>query len=149
MRCECVQELILTDYMDRALNEKLTREVDAHILSCAVCREFKRVAEEKASQPFKTVRSAEVPSYIWERVKSQIIAEAAGRTDILKNIFWSLGRITKPAVVFAAAAAVIIAVLIARPIAQTRAVNEYMAEQVDFMMQLDIVETNGNGELFY
>lgn len=149
MRCERVQELILTDYTDRALDEKLAREIDEHIRSCDACREFKRAAGESAVQPFRAARSAEAPSYIWERVKQKIAAETPARVGILDNIFWSLGRIPKPAVAFAAAAALIIAVLIARPIAQTRAANEYMAEQISFMMQADIIEGNGNGELFY
>lgn len=156
MRCERIQELILTDYMDKTLAEKLAREVDGHILSCGACREFKRVAEEKVAKPFKAAQSAKAPSYIWERVKQEIATESAespgvftGAADIIRNIFWSLGRIPKPAVAFAAAAVVIIAILVARPIAQTRAANEYMAEQIDFMMQADIVEANGNGELFY
>jgi len=155
MRCERIQELILTDYMDKELGEKLTREIDGHIRSCAACREFKRVAEKKTVQPFKAVQSVEAPSYIWERVKQKIAAESAGRSgalagaaDIIRNIFWSLGRIPRPAVAFAAAAVLIIAGLVARPIVQTRAANEYMAEQIDFIMQLDIAETNGNAELF-
>jgi anti-sigma factor RsiW len=152
MRCEKIQELILTDYMDRELAEKGVREVDAHILSCAACREFKRLADRKAAQPFKAAPSVQAPSYIWERVKQEITVEhpgmLAGAADIIRNIFWSLGRIPKPAVAFAAAAVVIIAILVARPIAQTRAANEYMAEQIDFMLRVDVVEANGNEELF-
>jgi predicted anti-sigma-YlaC factor YlaD len=127
--------------MDRALDEKLTREVDAHILSCAACREFKRVAEEKAVLPFKAAQNVEAPSYIWERVKQSIYAQPEPERR-LRILF-------RPALAFAAVAAMIIAILVARPIAQTRAANEYMAEQIDFMMQADIVEVNGNGELFY
>lgn len=155
MKCERIQGLILTDYMDRELDEKGVREVDGHILSCAACREFKRVAEKKAVQPLKAVQSAEAPSYIWERVKQKIAAESAersgvfaGAADIIRNIFWSLGKIPRPAVAFAAAAVLIIAVLVARPIAQTRAANDYIAEQMDFMVRLDMVETNGNGNFF-
>jgi predicted anti-sigma-YlaC factor YlaD len=141
MRCERIQELILTDYIDKALNEKIVREIDAHILSCAACREFKRVAEEKVVQPFKAVQSAQVPSYIWERVKQSIYAQPEPKRHY-RILF-------RPALAFAAVAAMIIAILVARPIAQTRAANEYMAEQIDFMMQVDIVEVNGDGELFY
>jgi anti-sigma factor RsiW len=152
MRCERIQELILTDYMDKELDEKLVREVDGHILSCAACREFKRVAEQKAVQPFKavpsTAASAQAPSYIWERVKREVAREGTGRTGILENIFRYLGKIPRPAVAFAAAAVLIIAVLVARPIAQTRAANDYIAEQMEFMVRLDMAETNGNGNFF-
>ncbi len=138
MRCERIQELILTDYMDRELDEKLVREVDAHILSCSACREFKRLAVQKAAEPFKAVQGAQAPSYIWERVKQEIFAEPERRSVIH----------FRPVIAFAAAAVVIIAIFIARPIAQTRAANAYIAEQIDFMMKVDIVEANGNGELF-
>lgn len=152
MRCQRIQELILTDYMDKELGEKRVRQVDAHILSCAACREFKRIAQEATSQHFKAVRNAVPPPYIWERVKQGIAVEHsgmfAGPADIVRNIFRFFGRIPKPAVAFTAAVVVIITLLVARPIAQTRAANEYMAEQIDFMMKLDIVETGGNGELF-
>jgi predicted anti-sigma-YlaC factor YlaD len=138
MRCERIQELILTDYMDKELDEKLVREVDRHILSCAACREFKRLAVRKAEQPFKAAQPQEAPSYIWERVKQEIFAEPERRSIIH----------FRPAIVFAAAAVVIIAIFIARPIVQTRAANAYIAEQIDFMMRVDIAEANGNGELF-
>lgn len=156
MRCERIQELILTDHMDGELSEKMAREIDEHVRICAKCRDFKRIAAGAAAEPFKLTRTTEAPSYIWERVKQKIAAEGAessgilaGMADIIRNIFWSLGKILKPAVVFAAAAAIIIAILIARPIAQTRAANDYIAEQMDFIMKLDVAETNGNGNFFY
>lgn len=150
MRCERIQELILTEYADRVLDEKSMSEVDSHIRSCALCKEFQRLAEKTALRPFRGIRRAEPPSYIWERVKQGISAEEPGSPgiglgSIPEKIFLWLGRIPKPAVAFAAAAAVIVAVLIARPIAQTRAANEYLAEQIDFMMQLDAGDVNGNG----
>lgn len=155
MRCERIQELLLTDYIDKTLNEKLSHQVDEHIRTCLKCGEFKSAVINKATGPFRLVRAEEAPSYIWERVKQKIAAESAersgvfaGTSDIIRNIFRSLGRIPRPAVAFAAAAAVIIAVLVARPIVQTHAVNVYLAEQMDFMMKLDIAETNGNGNFF-
>ncbi len=148
MKCERVQEVILTDYIDKALDERLAKEIDRHILTCADCREFKSIAIEKAVKPFKKVQEAQAPSYIWERVKGRIAADHTVETKhsgILKDIFWSLGRIPKPAVAFAAAAAVIIAIFIAWPTDHSRGANAYLADQMDFMLKLDMVEANGNG----
>ena len=56
MRCERIQELLLTDYTDTEASEALRGEVAEHLASCASCRAFARTVSEKAVMPFKTVR---------------------------------------------------------------------------------------------
>lgn len=152
MRCERIQELILTDHMDKELDEKGRREVDAHVSSCASCRQFQREALKRASEPFRLAQAEEAPSYIWERVKRRIAAGAAEEPGLLLNtagllrrVFSPLLKIPKPAIAFAATAAIIIAVIMARPATNKYGAYEYLNEQMDFMTSLDLAEANGNG----
>ena len=151
MRCERMQELLLTDYIDGELDEKLRRDVDEHVHLCASCRELKRAILERSDQTRKAAVVEEPPAYVWERLKAKILAEPvarrgvlSGAADSIKEAFSVLARIPRPALAFAASALVIMAFLVARPSADA-GVNAYLAEQMDFMTRLDTAEGNGNG----
>jgi hypothetical protein len=60
-------------------------------------------------------------------------------------VFSPLLKIPKPAIAFAATAAIIIAVIMARPATNKYGAYEYLNEQMDFMTSLDLAEANGNG----
>ena len=151
MRCERIQELLLTDYTDTEASEALRGEVAEHLASCASCRAFARTVSEKAVMPFKTVRPEEPPSYIWQRIRESVVSVPAKRSpsflpeaaEIIKNVFAGMIRIPKPALAFAAAAMVILAVLVTRPLMQERALNEYLDDQMTFLAMLETDESNG------
>jgi len=150
MRCEEVQELILSDYMDGELGDERRRDVEAHLGDCEACREFKAAAFARAGATLKEAPRADAPSYIWERVKQKIAAQAAERSnirmsaaDLMGKMLSSLARVPKPALAFAAAAVVIIAVILAIPSNGNRGLNDYLGEQVNFMAKLDADDTNG------
>jgi len=151
MKCERIQELLLTDHMDGELRGALRREVDEHVRSCASCGEFARAALISAS-PLKAAGKEEAPSYIWHRVKERIVPGREARAGVMRDIAEFIGRsraplamIPRPAIAFAAAAMVIIAVLAARPIVRDRAADAYLNDQMSFMISLDAEESNGSG----
>ena len=153
MRCERVQELLLTDYTDDRLDGALRREVAGHIKSCGVCRDFERAVREKAVAPLKRAEKMEPPAYIWERIRREVSAEKrpaidvygalAGAAGTLRRGLEALTRIPKPALAFAMVAMLIIAVALARQPIERRFLNNYLNEQIEFMAGLDTF--NGDG----
>jgi len=149
MRCERIQDLILSDYIDGQVDESNRRLVAEHIEGCSACREFEAAVRAKAVEPFKDARKAEVPVYLWEGIRRKIAAE--GRTTgVLTGVAMTLRRglegllrIPKPAVAFAFVAVLIIAIVIAQPYFEKGAIDNYINDQVDFMANLDSDDANG------
>lgn len=148
MRCELIRELIFADYTDGELSGQFRQQVDEHIRSCASCAELVKRVREEAVAPVRNAPKEEPPPYLWARVKERIAAEVEQRAEaggLVARLLRGLSRIPKPAVAFAAAAAVIVAVLIARPVLNARSADAYISEQVEFMTRLGSPEANGNG----
>jgi anti-sigma factor RsiW len=150
MRCELIRELIFSDYTDGELGSRFRSEIDAHIRTCAACAELARKVAEEAAAPVRSAARVEPPQYLWERVKARVEAEESARRgaagaagELLWRSLRALQRVPKGAVAFAAAAAVIIAVLVARPMALTRTADEYISEQMEFVTSLGAQEANG------
>lgn len=151
MDCRRIRELVLTDLADGELNENMRREVAEHIGSCASCEEFRRTVSEKALGVFRMAHRQEPPAYLWSRIREKVVSGASRRQGALDrfieaigSIFSALGRLPKPALVFAATGVVIIALVMARPLIRDHAANIYLAEQAEFMARLDTAESNGN-----
>jgi len=152
MKCEKMQELILTDYADGELDTDARLDVEGHIRACASCRQLEAVMRQKAREPLEHLVREEPPAYIWGRVK-QAISSGPVRPygvfedarELVGRIFMSIINIPRPVVAFAATAMVIIAIMIAQPIAERRAVDEYLGEQISFIASLDTDDANGDG----
>jgi predicted anti-sigma-YlaC factor YlaD len=139
MKCELIRELVFSDYTDGELGGRFRSEIDEHVRSCASCAELVKRVREEAVEPVRSAPKAEVPPYLWARIRERIASEVEERSNAGGLAGWALralSGIPKPVVAFAAAAAVIIATVIARPIVQTRAANEYIAEEVEFIASL-------------
>ena len=152
MKCEKVQELIITDYADGELRPEARLEIESHIRVCEACRQFEAVMMRDIREPFaRTVKEA--PSaYIWERVK-QAVTSVPGKPDgifgsareLIGQVLLNLSKIPRPVAAFAATAMVIVAIMIARPTSDRSAVDEYLIDQTIFIASLDTAETNGYG----
>ncbi|MFH1655667.1 MAG: hypothetical protein ABH954_03550 [Candidatus Omnitrophota bacterium] len=143
MNCEKIKDLILTDFSDGRLNEKLQKHISEHLNSCKNCQEFAQAVQKMTIEPFKKAKRTLAPEYLWQRIKDKISAQEpkpafTGLLDNLRVIFHS-----KPALALATIAAVIIiaAILFRQPI-NGNEVNIYLNEQIDFVSYLG---ENGNG----
>lgn len=143
MNCQKIKELILTDFSDGQLNEKLQKQVAEHLDSCKACREFALAVKKTAIEPLKKAGKISAPDYLWYRIKDKIIAEekkpaSAGLLDNLRAIFHP-----KPALVLATVAVVIIiAAILFKFSLNGNKVNIYLNEQIEFVSYLG---ENGNG----
>ena len=146
MNCKEIQELIMTDYIDGEIEEKLEKEVREHLKSCSRCQEFEGSLRKEAIEPFKKVEPVSPPEFTWSKIKRRIEEEKtkgwlAGLGDGLRAIF----TIRKPAVAAATIAVVIliIAVIFTQlPFSRRNGLNEYLAEQAEFLSYLDKEETS-------
>ena len=79
MDCKRIKELITTDYIDRELDEKLMKEIAAHLRVCKECNAFEVSLRKAAIEPFKNIKEIRPPEYLWERIKENIEKENTGQ----------------------------------------------------------------------
>ncbi|MBM3248701.1 MAG: zf-HC2 domain-containing protein [Candidatus Omnitrophica bacterium] len=143
MNCEKIKELILTDFSDNRLDEKLKSQVNAHLSSCAGCREFAQSVNKIAIEPFKSAQKENPPDYLWYRIKERIGGEKP--QPALSGVFEGLQMFFHPKPAFALATiavVIIIASVMFRPYLRNKQANLYLNEQIDFVSSLG---QNGNG----
>jgi anti-sigma factor RsiW len=150
MNCKMIQELIITDYVDGEAGHDLRREVEAHLGSCSTCRQFEKAVREVAVKPFKGMPREEAPAYIWNRVKEEISLQKSPALtekvlEALHGFASAILRIPRPALAFAAAAAIIVAIVLARMPSTNNSLDSYLAEEAEFIASLDLDEGNGFG----
>ena len=76
MKCNDIQELILTDYLDGEIHPDVKKQVDGHIAGCQLCREFLAVSRQVTEQPFKHSQPKfENQQEIWQKIKFKIEEE--------------------------------------------------------------------------
>lgn len=114
MKCDKIQELILTDYLDGQINEEQKTDIEKHLASCADCKEYGVVARETTITPFNNAEKLSPPEAIWDKVKDRIENEQLQEgTNPFANLISSIKSvlyIPKPA--FAVAAVSIILLII-------------------------------------
>jgi len=147
MNCKRTQELIMTDYSDNEANDALRKDVERHLNSCNGCRDFKRNLEEAAIQPFRTTEKVKPPDFVWNRIKENITSEKEEKRNVLFNLrdsLYNVFAVRKPAfAVTAVIVTIIIALFLARPpFNGTKLVNNYVGEQIEFLILLDVNATD-------
>lgn len=151
MNCKKIQELLMTDYIDGELNEKMQASILEHLATCDRCKRFEENLKEKVINPLKTVEK-QYPSYfVWENIKNRIMKDrqsVSEKIDVavtskLSSIFKTL----KPAfAVPAIAIAILVIIFVARPpLMSNGKLDAYIAEQTEFIINLDSSEIDING----
>ncbi|MBF0505128.1 MAG: zf-HC2 domain-containing protein [Candidatus Omnitrophica bacterium] len=92
-KCEYFKDLLLTDYIDGELAQKIKLELDNHLLVCPDCRVFAQEVKKRTVQPFYNVSAQPVPGVIWETVRERIAGKQEQYNPLeefirgLKNLF--------------------------------------------------------------
>ena len=145
MNCEKIKELILTDFSDNRLDEKVKKQVNAHLNSCVGCREFAQSVNKIAIDPLKRAEQENPPDYLWYRIKERIGGEKP--QPALSGVLQNLQVFFHPRPAFALASiavVVIIASVLFRPYLRGKEINLYLNEQMDFVSSLG---QNGSSEI--
>jgi len=146
MNCKKIRELIMTDYLDGEISQRLKEEVEKHLSSCYRCREFKQTVMKEAVEPFRVSGENKPPDYLWYRIKDAIAAkEEKEAVSVFRRmrIFWEhIFSFPKPVFALATISAVILTavVLTKLPLNNQKTVNKYLEEQLDFLVNLDVDE---------
>ena len=150
MRCKKVQKLILSDYIDGELNERLKKKVDKHLSACTECRKLYETVRMTTTNTLKQAGNVQPPEEVWQNIKGKIEQpEKESPIDIFIDRVHSLLIIRKPA--FAVITAVMMIILVVGifmrvSVNRRAALNSYLEEQVSFLNYLG----NGNGtDYFY
>ena len=75
MNCERIQELILTDYLDKELNPSTAAQVEAHLSFCTECKEFLNAAKQTVSPLSFAPKQEFDQEKVWQNIKEQIESE--------------------------------------------------------------------------
>ncbi|MCP4267614.1 MAG: hypothetical protein GY777_18960 [Candidatus Brocadiaceae bacterium] len=138
MKCDKVQELILTDYLDGQINEELKVGIEKHLTSCTDCKEYERVARATTVTPFNNMERLSPPATTWVRIRRQIEKEELpqGRTNPFANLIGGIKSLLytpKPAFAVAAAATVILVIVTVIKLPSEKIVKLSTEEQIECM----------------
>lgn len=146
MNCKRIQELLITDYSDGEISERLKRMVERHLSICNECRQFEQAVLKTTIEPFKKAQKIKPPNYVWSQIKETIIKEKSRQPERvlvnLRDFLYRILYIPKPAFVIATAMVVIlVAIIVTRmPFDNQKMVNGYLEEQMVFLSYLDTDE---------
>lgn len=86
MKCNEIQDLILTDYIDKEADKQLSAEITQHLKHCQACREFLQIAEAAVIKPFESLNREQPGEEVWQNIKSQIdLDEDAAEEGLLSR----------------------------------------------------------------
>ena len=148
MNCKRIKELITTDYIDRELDEKLMKEIAAHLRVCRECSIFEESLRKAVIEPFKNIKEIRPPEYLWERIKEDIEKENTkqeqGLFVYIRNYLQPVFAISSP--IFAATAVIIVGIILGVilkvSLNSQHQITGYLQDQIDFISSLDVNSSN-------
>ena len=152
MKCDKIQELILTDYIDGQLDSSAKQDIETHLRECSKCREF-LLAAEKTTIPFNELDKVRAPEHIWQAIKSAIEQK---RQPFVSNVVVDFVRNIKSFIILPKPRLAIISALVMIVLAtviagqnlsnKTMIIDDYLSEQVLFLESLNQGAINGDSE---
>jgi predicted anti-sigma-YlaC factor YlaD len=148
MDCKRIKELITTDYIDRELDEKLMKEIAAHLRVCKECSVFEESLRKTAIEPFKNIKELKPPEYLWKRIKENIEKENKRQEEglfvYIRSYLQSVFAIPRP--IFAATAVIIVCIILGiilkGSLNSQHQITDYLQDQIDFISSLDVNSSN-------
>ena len=142
MKCDKVQELILTDYLDGQVNKEQKTNIEKHLASCVLCKKYELAARETVITPFNNTEKLSPPTATWDKVKNQIERERRQErtnpfADLIRGIK-SVFYIPRPAFAVATVAIILItiATVIILPSDKQKIVKLSTEDQIECMTYL-------------
>ena len=148
MNCDKIKDIIVTDYLDKEVNEKILRSIESHIKECRSCCQFENRLKLKAVDPFKELKVSAPVNSVWVNIKNNIKHDQRLQAEGLLAVFIHkvgvLFSIKRP--VFAVLTLmVVIAVGTFFMRSKLNNVNEsdtnireYLNEHIEFLTELDL-----------
>lgn len=87
MSCERIKDLILTDYIDGAMNENVQKLFDQHLSVCPDCKEYLSEVRQTVVNPFQKTESVSLSQdRIWLKIKDEIEIQPSYKEKYRFNI---------------------------------------------------------------
>jgi anti-sigma factor RsiW len=118
MKCERIQDLILTDYLDGQLSADQARHIDGHLAQCAACAAFAQTARAAAFEPFRHAGMLTPPDAVWMNIKESIAVQEE-RSNVFAELWEkvrSLSAFPKPAFAVATVLALLLGTAVFNPV---------------------------------
>ena len=150
MDCKKIQELIMTDYLDREASATVTNQIKAHLAACADCAAFERTVLRTAVEPLKNIEPVQPPAQVWQRIQEAVKKEqpvyAVSFLDRLFDFLRESLIVRRPAYAFATVFTVILVTVVyfRSPFRQQMLVRDYLSQKSAFMVAMNKAP---NGEL--
>jgi len=141
MKCKKIQRLIITDYIDKEINNELENEINSHLKICNKCKKLEYTLKKIAIMPFREQNRVYPQEKTWDRIKEAIEKQQEQKKysfiDIIDNLNLILHS-PKPAVVVATLTLFIfiISAFMSLSFSNRRIVNIYLNEQMEFLTYL-------------
>jgi len=149
MKCAKCKELIMTDYADGELDQKLQKEVTAHLETCAGCRGLKEALLKKAVEPLKSALKVKPPEFIWQNIRERIISEeepdAQSALSVLRERLNRIFAVPKPVMATAAVILIVFVLVVGGLSIYRQPANDYSAAESEFF-STEFGEYNGNAD---
>ncbi len=146
MNCEEIKDIIVTDYMDKEVNEEIARSIESHISYCSGCHQFANTLKLKAIDPFKGLKVSIPADSVWINIRNNIKQEQKFQDEGLFTVFMhkvgTIFNVKRP--VFAVLMFMVV-FAIGTLFIRTKLNNEndsdireYLNEHVEFLTELDL-----------
>ncbi|MEW6536789.1 MAG: zf-HC2 domain-containing protein [Candidatus Auribacterota bacterium] len=138
MKCNDIQDLILTDYHDGHASEDIRKQVKSHLKQCAVCREFAADFQRYAVEPLAEHKlpQAEPPESLWNSIRDRIEQENKQQTPTgLLGRLALITHIPRPAytaIASAIAASLVFFMMTSSP-EYSKEAGDYISEQTSYL----------------
>lgn len=148
MNCKKIQELLLTDYLDKEADVKIRVAIQRHLGECSACKDFEERLRLSAVSPFKNSVTPKVPPEIWLNIKDQILERQSSKLSLVDVIRERLKIFSLPRPALAYASAIAISLIIIGVFVKYNAdrsqIRDYFSQQVEFYDTFSAEEENGN-----
>ncbi|MBF0121875.1 MAG: zf-HC2 domain-containing protein [Candidatus Omnitrophica bacterium] len=79
MNCEQVQEIILTEYLDKCLTGPVKVQCEAHVENCSDCQAFLSIASKRVITPFLDLPRERMPESVANAIMLRVFPKAPER----------------------------------------------------------------------
>lgn len=111
MRCQDIQQQLLTDFLDNEILSGKKAKIDCHLAQCASCRDFLS-AVKKVNDPIHAVNGVEPGVHVWARVRDRIEAKPFSIRESIRGWFEEVLWGFRPTFVYGSIVAAMCVVLV-------------------------------------
>ncbi|HOW59150.1 MAG TPA: zf-HC2 domain-containing protein [Candidatus Omnitrophota bacterium] len=138
MECKKIKHWLMTDFLDKEMEQAKSEEIASHLETCADCRNFLEMVRQASVVPFKKAREMQPDPVVWQSLQEKILAEkerSRGWLERATDFSLPFFRISQPAfrVAFVVSLVFMTVVLFKWPSYYVDPSSGYLTEQMTFL----------------